>query len=138
MTLTWTGECVKGLAQGSGTLECTSGEYTVWKHTGHLQAGKYHGEWKEDHTFGPSASYYDGTGSYVEGVRHGQWHEYFGKGFFEKGPYVEGKKHGLWKTTTTRTQDHDYEELEKPEITQTEVRFVNGEMDTSRAVELAE
>ena len=51
-----------------------------------------------------------------EGVWHGQWHEYFGKGFFSEGPYVEGKKHGLWRTTTTRTQDYDYEELEKPHL----------------------
>ena len=167
LMLTWTGECVEGLAQGSGTLERTSREYTVWKHTGHLQAGQYHGEWEEDHTFGPSASYYDGTGSYVAGVRHGQWYEYFGKGFFREGPYVEGKKHGLWieggddrfphigversegpyvegkkhglwRTTTTRTQNYDYEELEKPEIRQTEEWFVSGEMDTSHAVELAE
>lgn len=66
-TPTWTGQCVKGLAQGSGTLESKSGQYTISKHSGHLQAGKYHREWAEDHTLGPSASYYDGTGSYEGG-----------------------------------------------------------------------
>ena len=156
-TLTWTGECVEGLAEGTGTLEWTVDMSSLmWKHTGHLQAGKYHGEWKEDHTFGSSAGYYVGRGSYVEGVRHGQWHKHYSKGFFEKGPYVagkkhghwieggddrhphigversegwyvEGEKHGLWRITTTRTKNFDYEELEEPEITQREVRYVNGQ-----------
>ena len=167
-TLTWTGGCVEGLAQGTGTLEwAVDVSFPIWKHTGHLQAGKYHGEWEEDHTFGPSAGYYDGSGSYVEGVRNGQWHEYYGKGFSQsgpyvkgkrhgfwvetgddrfphigvdrfEGPYVEGEKHGLWRITTTRTLNYDYEELEEPEITQTEVRYVNGESDTPRVVEEAE
>ena len=80
---TWTGECVEGLAQGTGTLEWGA---IMWKHTGHLQAGKYHGEWEEDHTFGAAVSYYDGSGSYVEGVRHGHWYLYYGKGFPMKAP----------------------------------------------------
>ena len=84
-TRTWTGMCVEGLGQGTGTLKWgapVSGNPILWKHTGHLQAGKYHGEWEEDHTFRPSAGYYVGRGSYVEGVRHGQWYEYYGEGFF--------------------------------------------------------
>ena len=153
---TWTGECVEGLAQGTGTLEWGA---IMWKHTGHLQAGKYHGEWEEDHTFGAAVSYYDGSGSYVEGVRHGHWYLYYGKGFSHEGPYVDGKrhgvwvemgddrfphigrdrsegpyvdgkKHGLWTITTTRTMNYDDEELEEPSIWQTEVRYVNGERDT--------
>ena len=156
-TRTWTGECVEGLGQGSGTLQWgpESGDLIYWKHIGHLQAGKYHGEWEEDHTYGPSAFYYSGSGSYVEGVRHGQWFEYYGKGFSQEGPYVEGKrhgvwvemgddrfphigldrsegpyvdgrKHGLWTITTTRTMNYDFEELEQPEVWQTEIRYVNG------------
>ena len=163
-TGTWTGKCVEGLGQGTGTLqwgEPESGNPILWKHTGHLQAGQYHGEWEEDHTFGASAGYYVGTGSYVEGVRHGHWYEYYGKGFSDEGPYVDGKrhgvwiqmgddrfphigrdrregpyvdgrKHGLWTITTTRTMNYDYEELEEPEIRQTEVRYVNGAWVDSR------
>ena len=95
--VTWTGECVKGLAQGMGTLEWTlSDGYLIGKSTGNLKDGKYHGKWELDHTYGPSAGYYDATGSYVEGVRHGPWYEYYGKGFSAEGSYVDGKRHGLW------------------------------------------
>ena len=162
---TWTGECVEGLAQGTGILEWGRLELgdtrILWKHTGHLQAGKYHGEWEEDQSFGAAASYYVGRGSYVEGVRNGHWSLYFGKGFSEEGPYVNGKRHGfwvekgddrfphigrdrseghyvngemhgLWTFTTTRTQNSNYEELEEPEIRQTEARYVNGELAETR------
>ena len=96
-TVTWTGECVEGLAQGRGTLEWTlSDGYLIAKHTGNLKDGKYHGKWEEDQTHGPSATYYRGTGWYVEGVRHGHWYKYYGKGFSAEGPYVDGKRHGLW------------------------------------------
>ncbi len=163
-TRTWTGMCVEGLGQGTGTFKWgapVSGNPILWKHTGHLQAGKYHGEWEEDHTFRPSAGDYVGRGSYVEGVRHGQWYEYYGKGFSDEGPYVDGKrhgfwvemgddrfphigrdrsegsyvdgkKHGLWTITTTKTMNYDYEELEEPEIRQTQVRYVNGALVETR------
>lgn len=157
---TWTGECVEGLAEGSGTLEWDAltgaGDTIVlWRHTGHLRAGRYHGEWDEDHTFGPQASYYAGRGPYVEGARHGAWDLYFGKGFSDEGPYVDGKRHGVWvemgedrfphigrerregpyvngrrhgvwTITITRTENYDFEELEQPEVKQGEVRFVSG------------
>lgn len=158
--VTWTGECVEGLAQGMGTLESTlSDGYLIGKDTGNLKDGKYHGKWHLDRTYGASAGYYDATGSYVEGVRHGHWREYYGKGFTEegpyvdgkrhgvwtehgddrfphigrevsKGPYVEGKKHGLWTVTITRTVEavgEEYRELEEPEITRTQVRYVQGD-----------
>ncbi len=96
-TVTWTGECVEGLAQGMGTLESTvSNGYLLAKDTGNLKDGKYHGKWDEDRTYGASAGYYHGTGSYVEGVRHGHWYEYYGKGVSAEGPYVDGKRHGRW------------------------------------------
>ena len=101
MIRTWTGECVEGLAEGSGTLEwdaLTAGGDTTaaWKHTGHLHAGRYHGEWEEDHTFGVRAGYYVGRGPYVDGVRHGDWYLYYGVGFSDEGPYVDGQRDGIW------------------------------------------
>ena len=159
-TWTWTGECVEGLAEGSGILELhllTAYGYTAmaWRHTGHLRAGRYHGEWDEDHTFGARAGYYVGRGPYVEGARHGAWDLYFGTGVSDEGsyvdgkrdgvwvemgddrfphigrerregPYVNGRRHGVWTITITRTENYDHEELEQPEIKQAEVRFVSG------------
>ena len=93
----WTGECSEGLAQGKGTLEWRSSNgYLLAKHTGNLKDGKYHGKWEEDQTYGGRTSYYHGRGSYVEGVRHGHWYEYYGRGYSDEGPYVDGKRHGLW------------------------------------------
>ena len=93
----WTGECVEGLAQGTGTLESTvSGGHLIGKDTGNLKEGKYHGKWDLDRTYGAMAGYYHGTGWYVEGVRHGHWHEYYGVGVSHEGPYDDGKRHGLW------------------------------------------
>ena len=93
----WTGECVEGLAQGTGTLESTvSDGRLIGKDTGNLKDGKYHGKWHLDRSYGVSAHYYDATGWYVEGVRHGHWSEYHSGGFTEEGPYDDGKRHGLW------------------------------------------
>ena len=54
-TLTWTGACSVGLAEGEGTLtwnyqrKLFSGMVTtiIFEETGHLQNGRKHGEWVE-------------------------------------------------------------------------------------------
>ena len=121
-TMTWTGECSGGRAQGKGTLK------SIWegvrereKLTGSLKDGKRHGRWVERNDIwveeGPymegkrhghwvSVSASDGSvaeeGPYVEGKRHGQWVRHFPSGVFGSRPagvledsYVEGKRHGL-------------------------------------------
>ena len=87
-TVTWTGECSHGLAQGTGTLAWDTG--SVEHSYGPLQDGKKHGDWVVRYAYGSEEE-----GPYVEGQRHGRWVErYAGK--VEEGPYVEGKRHGRW------------------------------------------
>ena len=106
-TVTWTGECSGGLAQGTATLTWVwdSGKQ-IQENTGLLQEGKMHGRWILRNA--------DGTvleGPYVEGERHGRWvtrspektvREEDGTERREdgtvvgEGAYVAGKRHGQW------------------------------------------
>lgn len=114
-TVTWTGECSGGLAQGEGTLtrNWASREaylalnsdwlYSItdeedkerawnWRgtgETGYLQDGKKHGHWVERYANGNK-----NEGPYMYTVRHGHW--VLRGGWERKGPYVGGKKHGKW------------------------------------------
>ena len=93
-TRTWTGECVEGLAQGTGTLNWVwYGRRSIREETGRLQAGKYDGQWVERGAGGR----YVHEGPYVEGKRHGQWVlRWAAAKIVHEGPYVEGKMHGHW------------------------------------------
>ena len=91
-TVTWTGVCSGGRAQGEGTLKWVweDGEKTL-ESTGSLTKGKRHGEWVVRLADGAVHE-----GPYVEGKRHGQWVFRDAAGGVNKGPYVEGKMHGQW------------------------------------------
>ena len=89
-TVSWSGECQDGLAQGAGTL--------TWKRnggqtesTGHLVDGKMHGRWTVQSPDGIVAE-----GPFVDGKRHGQWALRSANGDVSEGPYVDGKRHGRW------------------------------------------
>ena len=90
-TVTWTGECFGGRAQGQGAIK------EIWKDgkktasTGELQAGKKHGSWKERLADGAVLE-----GSYIEGRKNGLWREELADGSSHGGFYAEGKKHGDW------------------------------------------
>ena len=91
-TVTWTGTCSGGRAQGEGTLKWVweDGEKTS-ESKGSLTDGKEHGPWVWRHS--------DGTvqeGPYVDGKKHGQWVFRLADGGVQEGPYLEGKKHGQW------------------------------------------
>ena len=94
-TVTWTGECVEGLAQGTGTGKWVydSGEKTQ-ENTGHLEDGRRHGQWV--------IRFASGTvweGPYEAGRWHGQW-VFRIKGWgVGGGPYVDDKRHGPWILT---------------------------------------
>ena len=94
-TLTWTGECSGGLAQGMGTLTWFwVGGSKGREETGLVQDGKRHGRWVWRDDVGNV-----GEGSYVDGKRHGRWvwhpaHPAIGK--VSEGSYVDGKAHGRW------------------------------------------
>ena len=92
-TVTWTGECSGGLAQGTGTLysicDCGKEEATE---TGYLQDGKQHGHWVTRDADGNVAE-----GPFVEGKMHGQWVFRWSDGtVWQEGFYVDGKQHGRW------------------------------------------
>ena len=91
-TVTWTGACSGGRAQGEGTLKWVweDGEKSA-ELTGSLTDGRMHGQWVERFWSGIVAE-----GPYVDGKEHGQWVLRFANGNVWEGPYVEGKKHGHW------------------------------------------
>lgn len=94
-SVTWTGSCPDGRADGTGTLRW------VWKSTesrtneveggGLLRGGKPEGRWIERFARGIVWE-----GMYVAGVRHGNWVERYPGGAVHEGPYVDGKRHGRW------------------------------------------
>ena len=91
-TVTWTGACSGGLAQGTGT--CTwvwdSGKQTS-ESTGLLQDGQMHGPWVLRGANGNVSE-----GPYVDGQRHGHWVVRYANGDVWEGPYVDGQHHGNW------------------------------------------
>ena len=91
-TVTWTGGCSEGRAQGEGTLKWVweDGEKTS-ESTGSLTDGKAHGQWVSRKADG------DGwEGPYVDGKKHGPWVWRYSDGLVQEGPYVDGKMHGQW------------------------------------------
>ena len=68
-TKTWKGECVGGLAQGSGTLIESSGRgHRILESTGRFHQGKQHGHWV---AFDEAGNVHEGP--FVEGRIHGRW-----------------------------------------------------------------
>ena len=122
-TVTWTGECIEGLAQGTGTRKWVydSGKKTS-EGAGQLRSGKEHGQWvgrKKDGSV-EDKFYVEGEivgsnaetgvmeeGLLVNGKKHGNWILRGADGDVEEGPFVEGKMQGLW---TFRWTDGSIEE----------------------------
>ena len=91
-TVTWSGGCSGGRAQGEGRLKWVwgDGEKNA-ESTGSLTDGTMHGRWV--------ARLADGEvqeGPYAEGKRHGQWVLREADGDVREGPYEEGRRHGQW------------------------------------------
>lgn len=94
-SVTWTGSCTGGRADGRGVLKW------AWKGTpfrvvevegkGLLRSGRMEGRWIERFSRGTVWE-----GLYLEGKRHGHWVERYVGGAVHEGPYLEGKKHGRW------------------------------------------
>ena len=111
-TVTWTGECSEGFAQGMGTLIHNyinrDTDYSIGRtkteEIGQLQNGKRHGHWVKSYTY--STTYKDSgngyqvlagaEGPYIEGKKHGYWVTRVDSTIQEEGPYVDGKRHGEW------------------------------------------
>ena len=112
-TVTWTGECSRGLAQGTGSLAWVRGEREEVS-TGRLQDGERNGDWIHRHANGnvEEGPYVDGKrnghwalryasgqvhqGPYDNGVQTGHWILRFPSGTVEEGPYVNGGRNGHW------------------------------------------
>ena len=90
-TMTWTGACSGGFAQGEGTLTWRDSGQEILESTGRLQDGKQHGQWVERVFNGRVRE-----GPFVEGQRHGDWVFRFADGDVQEGPFVDGKQHGQW------------------------------------------
>ena len=92
-TVSWTGDCMGGLAQGAGTLT------SVWDdgratETGRFVDGKKNGHWVERGSDG-----WHGEGPYADGKQHGRWVLRFPNGAVGEGLIVNGERHGRWLRT---------------------------------------
>ena len=111
-TVTWSGECAGGLAQGEGTRKWIweDGEKTS-EEKGLLRDGKSHGQWtwrnaegEEGKSFYVYGEHVGNTaddvivmeGLLVKGKKHGKWAIRYADGEVGEGSYVEGKRHGDW------------------------------------------
>ena len=92
VTVTWSGGCSSGLAQGDGRVNWfQNAELIQIEETG-LQDGRRNGSYV--------ARLPDGAlqqeGRYVNGERQGTWTHVFDNGDRGVGPYVNGEPHGTW------------------------------------------
>ena len=114
-TVTWTGECAGGLAQGTGTLAWVGDDAEQSSEsTGLLQDGKRHGPWvmrwsngnvgegpvvdgeEQGHWVIRQPNGTVGEGPVVDGNRHGNWVWSLADGRVDEVPYVDGEVHGHW------------------------------------------
>ena len=97
-TVTWTGECGGGVAQGAGTLTW-AWEGNRRTDTGRLVDGKPHGHWIERYPNQESSPHgWDVLeGPYVDGMMHGHWLlRATTSGSASEGPFVDGQQTGHW------------------------------------------
>ncbi len=87
-TVAWTGECVGGYAQGTGTV--------YWRYDGGVQTedgslldGKQHGTWLVQEADGDISE-----GLNVNGQRQGTWTWWFTNGNVKESPYMNGERNG--------------------------------------------
>ena len=110
-TVTWSGTCSGGFADGQGTLKSSSSE---GEETGTLSNGKMHGRWVLRFASGQveEGPFVDGKrdgswvvrsvkgtvgeGLFVDGEMHGRWVYRYANGTVAEGPLVDGKPHGRW------------------------------------------
>ena len=105
-TVTWSGDCSAGLAQGTGSRTWSytrdDGKPFSYTSTGELRDGKENGHWTQRFADGDVHE-----GPYVDGERDGHWTLRFADGDVHEGPYVDGKPNGHW---TLRSADGDVHE----------------------------
>lgn len=99
-TVTWTGECAGGVAQGAGTLIWTWGGIQRTD-AGRVVDGRPHGRWVLRYPNQESSPHgWDVLeGPYVNGMAHGHWLlRATTSGRTSEGPLVDGQQTGHWVT----------------------------------------
>ena len=89
-TVTWTGNCDGGLAQGAGTLTWVS-DGNRETNTGRLHDGRWDG-----HVVVRLANGNVGEGAAVDGRQTGRWVWRYPNGDVHEGPVVDGQRNGSW------------------------------------------
>ena len=144
-TVTWTGACAGGKAQGTGTL--------TWAHDGGVQTntggrlvdGEFNGHWvmRDEEGVVSEGPYVDGEkngywvtrlpnrqvqeGPYVGDELNGHWVIRFADGNTMEGPYVNGVRHGRWIWRSADGDDVVETLYEEGEERETKVLQINGE-----------
>ncbi len=158
-TVTWSGQCQAGKAQGRGkdTREYVVGADTRTRNgIGSYLNGKRDGRWKirwsDDEYVGAEIGLYvdgkrhgqweirwpDGdveTGPYVDGKRHGQWEKQWSRGHVETGPYVDGKRQGQWERRRTDGAVDTLPYVDDKLHGQMETRLADGGVSTAHYVD---
>ena len=114
VTVTWSGGCSSGLAQGDGRVEWFQNGDLIQTWDAHFEEGRAEGPLTQRFASGvvqAEGVYVNGmpdgawtyflangrgrqVGSYVNGQRHGAWTFFYSEG--DVGPYVNGEQHGVW------------------------------------------
>ena len=89
-TVTWSGGCSRGLAEGRGTLAWASDRAST-ELKGAYVRGKRQGHWVLRRSSGSVSE-----GTYVDGLRHGHWVLRFADGTVGQGPYADNLAGGHW------------------------------------------
>lgn len=103
-TVTWSGECAGGYAQGAGTqllrADLDGDAHYQRSEDGTLVDGRKHGRWAEEEEFRLSRTNVRRTtseGPYVNGERNGIWrHRNVRRDIVTEGRYVDGRRQGEW------------------------------------------
>ena len=90
-TVSWTGACAAGKAQGTGTLTWAHDAGVQTNTGGRLVDGEKNGHWVIRFADGDVAE-----GPYVDDERNGHWVIRFADGDVAEGPYIDGEQNGHW------------------------------------------
>ena len=129
-TVTWSGTCSGGVADGQGYLKWSSGGKETHTGTGTLSNGKMHGRWVVRYAEGEVHE-----GAYVDGKRHGRWVARDADGDVGEMPYVDGKLHGRGVLRRANGEVHEGTFVDGKAHGQWVVRHASGTVEEGPVVE---
>lgn len=95
-TLSWTGDCDGGLAQGTGTFTAEYRSGSRDRLSGRLEEGRQNGPWVLVQLSRVGEEATRAEGPFVDGRRHGRWIERHPLAGVQEGSYVDGQRNGHW------------------------------------------